>query len=129
MQSTSSRSWTRVAVTISLDDNHYTTDIFLSCLYVWRRANFLTWHSLYSEIDVRSGTKTHKRIKCINNINLSRILVLNQVFKILFSSHMEKQSKYSLLNKEELRQDSHTKTHIHIYVCVCVCMCVCKPPK
>ena len=30
MQSVSSRIWTRVAVSISYDDNHYTTGIFIA---------------------------------------------------------------------------------------------------
>ena len=35
MQSVSSRIWTRVAVSISYDDNHYTTGTSLSCMSSW----------------------------------------------------------------------------------------------
>ena len=36
LQSASSKIWTRVAVLISYDNDHYTTDISMyECMYVW----------------------------------------------------------------------------------------------
>ena len=43
MQSVSSRIWTRVAVSISYDDNHYTTgtsNIYLLVFWVWHKSAF-----------------------------------------------------------------------------------------
>ena len=45
MQSVSSRIWTRIAVSISCDDNHYTTDtksyLYIFIKYIWFVNTFL----------------------------------------------------------------------------------------
>ena len=46
MQSVSSRIWTRVAVSISLNDNHYTTGCFLLYMNHWTKWYEIKWYVL-----------------------------------------------------------------------------------
>ena len=67
MQSVSSRIWTRVAVSISYDDNHYTTDIYI---YNW------TGNNISFKTNIKKIMATAQR----------RPAVLIKINKILFIS-------------------------------------------
>ena len=67
MQSVSSRIWTRVAVSISYDDNHYTTDTIYIYIYIYiytlvqkdkattKKCRNLVWSKIHIFINVFSN--------------------------------------------------------------------------
>ena len=58
MQSVSSKIWTRVAVSISYDDNHYTTDTSQAW---WNLSKLLMWRWLLDQVpkEYKTTDKTH----------------------------------------------------------------------
>ena len=97
MQSVASRIWTRVAVSICYDDNHYTIYDLDFCQ--WTRHCWLT--SKNFTISAMCGQWVHSKGTVKSNRWLGR---------------MARESQENPCYQREL---------IYIYICVCVCVCVC----
>ena len=67
MQSVSSRIWTRVAVSISYDDNHYTTGTSISIIYM----------------RLRRAIKIENNPLCFNETLLNEWITLTEIWRVI----------------------------------------------
>ena len=111
MQSVPSRIWTRGAVSIPYDDNHYTTGTskwFLKLYTVWRYTQDTFFLKV---INLTSRNFKIKRFGCTHG---------QQVVSLFFIS-LQRYSKFI----RKLLPKVGSNSCATIYMCVCVCVCVC----
>ena len=78
MQSVSSMIWTRVAVSISYDNNHYTTGTSLTCLFVYTLLNVFTEFQT-----IQFSISTVFCLRIIIDLNTFFYLIIKQLAEVV----------------------------------------------
>ena len=129
MQSVSSRVWTRVAVSISYDDNHYITGTSsrINCIYTYPTPPpQAVWGT--KSMSKRSTASLNSDLSFLTSyLNKTKNPIYPNIYPKLGGEQMGSCLSQRHLNPCRLfnaKSSLYIYIYIYIYVCVCVCVCL-----